>query len=62
MAHVEEACALDGAAAMVTVASSGYEVRGEKRSSRPFYEGLGYRAVLETDATTVLAHHLRGSP
>ena len=62
VAHVEDTCRARGLAAIVTVASSGYRVQGEKRSSRPFYEALGYRAVLETTATSVLAHDLGSGP
>lgn len=62
VAHVEDACRARDLAAVVTVSSSGYRVQGEKRSSRPFYEGLGYRVVLETAATAVLAHDLGTGP
>lgn len=58
VSHVEEACRGRGARAMVAVTSDHYGVAGEKRSSRPMYERLGYRLVLETPATSVMARTL----
>ncbi len=60
VAHVEAAGASRGLHALVTVASSGYQVLGEKRSSRPLYERLGYEAILETPCTAVLGRTLAG--
>jgi GNAT superfamily N-acetyltransferase len=55
---VEAGASTHGFAAIVVVTSDGYEVVGEKRSARPFYERRGYSALIETDQTVVLGRHL----
>lgn len=54
IAHAEQGCIARGLAAAVLVNSSGYEVLGPKRSTRPLFERMGYRVLRETDASTVM--------
>lgn len=59
VAHVEAAVVERGLGGIVVVTSDGYEVVGEKRSSRSLFEELGYHVVLETEITTVLGRTWR---
>lgn len=47
-----------GGRAAVAVSSTAYETLGPPRSSRGFWERAGYRAVLETPETVVMARQL----
>jgi ribosomal protein S18 acetylase RimI-like enzyme len=59
--HTERSCIARGLEAAVLVNSSKYQVLGPKRSTRPLFERMGYRVLLETPASTVMGRTL-GSP
>lgn len=56
--HVEASARRQGQHALIVVTSSAYATREPAESARGFYESLGFRAVVETSATSILAKDL----
>ncbi|MEZ5204006.1 MAG: hypothetical protein R2701_06400 [Acidimicrobiales bacterium] len=58
LAALDDAAPASGAHAIVAITSSGYETAEPRIDPAPFYERCGYRVLMTTSQSTILARSL----